>query len=104
MIAHRAIDRPCTFLNERARIVTTQSTVPVAAKRTIVWRWRVVDIVVAAVIGVAAGVVFWAFGLAYSIPGDALGAILVAAGAGFVVACRRRTASFSAVRIVRCTW
>ncbi len=56
--------------------MTTQSTLPTSAKRTIVWRWRVVDIVVAAVIGVAAGVVFWAFGLAYSIPGDALGALL----------------------------
>ncbi len=76
MIAARAIDRPCTFLNERARIVTTQSTVSAPTRRAIVWRWRVVDIVVAAVIGVAAGVVFWAFGLAYSIPGDALGAIL----------------------------
>jgi energy-coupling factor transport system substrate-specific component len=29
-------------------------------------RWRVVDIVVASVIGVAAGVVFWAWGLAYT--------------------------------------
>jgi len=29
-------------------------------------RWRVVDIVVASVVGVAAGVVFWAWGLAYT--------------------------------------
>ncbi|MFE1646798.1 ECF transporter S component [Microbacterium sp. P01] len=31
----------------------------------IVWRWRVVDIVVASVIGVAAGVIFWLWGLAW---------------------------------------
>jgi energy-coupling factor transport system permease protein len=29
-------------------------------------RWRVVDIVIASVIGVAAGVIFWAWGLAYN--------------------------------------
>ncbi|MEO9095475.1 MAG: ECF transporter S component [Microbacteriaceae bacterium] len=29
------------------------------------FRWRVVDIVIAAVIGVAAGVLFWAWGIAY---------------------------------------
>lgn len=29
------------------------------------YRWRVVDIVVASVIGVASGVIFWAWGLAY---------------------------------------
>jgi energy-coupling factor transport system substrate-specific component len=37
----------------------TISTRPVA-------RWRVVDIVVAAVLGVAAGVVFWAWGIAWT--------------------------------------
>lgn len=42
----------------------------------IVWRWRVVDIVVAAVIGVAAGVVYWAWNLLYALPSDALGAVL----------------------------
>jgi len=31
----------------------------------IVWRWRVVDIVVASVIGVAAGVLFWLWGLTW---------------------------------------
>ena len=45
----------------------------------IVWRWRVVDIVVAAVIGVAAGVIYWAWqfpaaGVAAALPGvQALG-------------------------------
>jgi energy-coupling factor transport system substrate-specific component len=34
---------------------------PVRTRSTIVWRWRVVDIVVAAVIGVAAGVIYWAW-------------------------------------------
>ncbi|KQS15718.1 ECF transporter S component [Frigoribacterium sp. Leaf186] len=36
------------------------------ARTTPTRRWRVVDIVVASVIGVAAGVVFWAWGLAYT--------------------------------------
>lgn len=31
------------------------------------YRWRVVDIVVASVIGVAAGVIFWAWGLAWNV-------------------------------------
>jgi energy-coupling factor transport system substrate-specific component len=35
-------------------------------------RWRVVDIVVAAVLGVAAGVVFWAWGIAYTPLSNAL--------------------------------
>jgi energy-coupling factor transport system permease protein len=34
-------------------------------RRTLPWRWRVVDIVVASVVGVAAGVVFWAWGQAW---------------------------------------
>lgn len=34
--------------------------------RTGRFRWRVVDIVIAAVLGVAAGVVFWAWGLAWT--------------------------------------
>jgi energy-coupling factor transport system substrate-specific component len=41
-----------------------QSAAPRPAKRN--YRWRVVDIVVASVIGVACGVVFWAWGLAWS--------------------------------------
>jgi len=35
-------------------------------------RWRTVDIVVAAVLGVAFGVVFWAWGLLYNGPADAI--------------------------------
>ncbi|TFD73504.1 ECF transporter S component [Cryobacterium gelidum] len=42
------------------------STLPVAAKKPRNFRWRVVDIVVASVIGVASGVIFWAWGLAWS--------------------------------------
>jgi len=41
---------------------TTSSTA--ATRRN--YRWRVVDIVVASVIGVASGVIFWAWGLAWS--------------------------------------
>jgi energy-coupling factor transport system substrate-specific component len=37
-------------------------------KRRIVYRWRVVDIIVAAVIGVAFGVVFYGWDLVYAIP------------------------------------
>ncbi|WP_375425370.1 ECF transporter S component [uncultured Friedmanniella sp.] len=40
------------------------ATVPPRAPRT--WRWRVVDIVVASVIGVALGVVFFVWGFAYT--------------------------------------
>jgi energy-coupling factor transport system substrate-specific component len=42
----------------------------------IVWRWRVVDIVVAAVIGVAAGLVYSAWNLLYSVPSHALEVLL----------------------------
>jgi energy-coupling factor transport system substrate-specific component len=42
---------------------TTSST---TARKPRVYRWRVVDIVVASVIGVASGVIFWAWGLAWS--------------------------------------
>ena len=42
----------------------------------IVWRWRVVDIVVAAVIGVAAGVLYWAWNLIYTVPSHALEVLL----------------------------
>ena len=42
----------------------------------IVWRWRVVDIVVAAVIGVAAGLVYSAWNLLYSVPSHALEVVL----------------------------
>jgi energy-coupling factor transport system substrate-specific component len=42
----------------------------------IVWRWRVVDIVVAAVIGVAAGIVYWAWNLIYNVPAHAFEVVL----------------------------
>jgi energy-coupling factor transport system substrate-specific component len=50
------------------------ATSPVRSRTKIVWRWRVVDIVVAAVIGVAGGVVYWAWqfpaaGFAAALPG-----------------------------------
>jgi energy-coupling factor transport system substrate-specific component len=41
-------------------------TTTVGAGRTNRFRWRVVDIVVASVIGVAAGLVFWLWGQAYT--------------------------------------
>lgn len=47
---------------------TTESTPDAGAttgRPTRSFRWRVVDIVIAAVIGVAAGVLFWAWGIAY---------------------------------------
>ena len=37
-----------------------------SANRPSIWRWRVVDIVTAAVLGVASGVLFWAWGLAWT--------------------------------------
>ena len=52
------------------------ATSPVRTRTKIVWRWRVVDIVVAAVIGVAGGVVYWAWGLVYNVPSTALGLLL----------------------------
>ncbi len=39
------------------------------------WRWRVVDIVVAAVLGVAAGVIFWAWNVGYQPFNAALNAL-----------------------------
>ena len=50
------------------------ATSPARTRTKIVWRWRVVDIVVAAVIGVAAGVIYWAWqfpaaGFAAVLPG-----------------------------------
>lgn len=43
-------------------------------------RWRVVDIVVAAVLAVVGGVVFWAWDLGYQAPSAALEALLPGAG------------------------
>ncbi|MCS5733073.1 ECF transporter S component [Herbiconiux daphne] len=37
-----------------------------AGRRRVVYRWRVVDIVVASVIGVASGLIFWVWNLTYS--------------------------------------
>ena len=45
---------------------TTTPTRPATAGKPRNFRWRVVDIVVASVIGVASGVIFWAWGLAWS--------------------------------------
>jgi len=42
----------------------TPTTSPARTQRVL--KWRVVDIVVASVIGVASGVIFWAWGLAWS--------------------------------------
>ncbi|MEC5149122.1 ECF transporter S component [Cryobacterium sp. GrIS_2_6] len=42
------------------------STTTTPAARVRNYRWRVVDIVVASVIGVASGVIFWAWGLAWT--------------------------------------
>ena len=58
--------------DERARSVRTSpsstesATTAVGSSRPDRFRWRVVDIVVASVIGVASGVIFWAWGLAWS--------------------------------------
>jgi len=52
------------------------ATTSTSIRSKIVWRWRVVDIVVAAVIGVAGGVVYWAWGLIYDVPSTALGLVL----------------------------
>ncbi|TFD88897.1 ECF transporter S component [Cryobacterium serini] len=45
---------------------TITATRSVTTKKPRNFRWRVVDIVVASVIGVASGVIFWAWGLAWS--------------------------------------
>ena len=50
---------------------STISTSPRLGATPSRYRWRVVDIVVASVIGVASGVIFWAWGLAYG-PLDAI--------------------------------
>lgn len=58
---------------------SAQPAVPPAGR----WRWRVVDIVVAAVLGVAAGVVFWGWD-AVSSPLRGLLKLAVPGGAGLV--------------------
>src|SRR5690606_27281412 len=48
-------------LTERARQVTATTSSSIRTRR----QWRVVDIVVASVVAVACGVIFWAWGLAW---------------------------------------
>jgi energy-coupling factor transport system substrate-specific component len=55
-------------------MTTTSSTSSTRSRPRVIWRWRVVDIVVAAVIGVAGGLVYWAWqfpaaGIAALLPG-----------------------------------
>ena len=59
------------------RSTTSSATSP--RRRSL--RWRVVDIVVASVVGVAAGLVFWVWNLAYSPVGAPLEALLPGAQA-----------------------
>ncbi|PJJ63538.1 ECF transporter S component [Compostimonas suwonensis] len=54
----------------------TSSTSGRRPDRTGRFRWRVVDIVVASVIGVASGVIFWVWGQAYPTLGTPLEAVL----------------------------
>ena len=49
-------------------MTTATSEIPTPSRRRVIFRWRVVDIIVAAVIGVAFGVVFYGWDLFYSIP------------------------------------
>jgi energy-coupling factor transport system substrate-specific component len=53
--------------------MTTATSTP---KRRIIFRWRVVDIIVAAVIGVAFGVVFYGWDLLYPLPSKPLELLL----------------------------
>jgi energy-coupling factor transport system substrate-specific component len=53
------------FQNVEGTKMTTTTSTP---RRRIIVRWRVVDIIVAAVIGVAFGVVFYGWDLIYSVP------------------------------------
>src|ERR1700712_3047572 len=54
--------------------MSASSSIPL--RRRFLQRWRVVDIVVAAVIGVAAGVVYWAWNLIYNVPAHGLEVLL----------------------------
>ncbi len=49
-------------------MTTATSEMPNPSRRRVIFRWRVVDIIVAAVVGVAFGVVFYGWDLVYSIP------------------------------------
>ncbi|WP_210506645.1 ECF transporter S component [Naasia sp. SYSU D00057] len=57
-------------------MVTSTTTSPAPLRGQSRFRWRVVDIVVAAVLGVAAGFVFLAWNLGYQLPGSVLEAAL----------------------------
>ncbi|MEL4318111.1 ECF transporter S component [Leifsonia sp. YIM 134122] len=52
--------------NTNSTISDVDSTPSTRTSRSGRYRWRVVDIVVASVIGVASGVIFWAWGLAWT--------------------------------------
>jgi energy-coupling factor transport system substrate-specific component len=56
--------------------VTTETTVSTSTSRGVVWRWRVVDIVVASVLGVASGIIFWLWNISYEGPSNLLNAAL----------------------------
>jgi energy-coupling factor transport system substrate-specific component len=59
--------------------MSTSTSTPVARRRgfaDVVWRWRVVDIVVASVIAVACAVVFLVWNVGYEAPSAVLGPIL----------------------------
>ena len=56
--------------------VSPASSSATTGKRRVTFRWRVVDIVVAAVVGVAFGVVFFGWDLVYSIPSKPLNLLL----------------------------
>ena len=56
--------------------MTTETTVSTSTGRSVIWRWRVVDIVVASVLGVASGIIFWLWNISYEGPSNALSAAL----------------------------
>lgn len=59
-------------------MATTTSTTPTntSPKRRVNYRWRVVDIIVAAVVGVAFGVVFYGWDIVYTLPTEPLKLLL----------------------------
>ena len=54
----------------------TKLTTATSSRRRVVFRWRIVDIIVAAVIGVAFGVVFYGWDLLYPLPSKPLELLL----------------------------
>jgi energy-coupling factor transport system substrate-specific component len=76
-------------VSDSAVATTLAPGVPSPAAAAAALRWRVVDIVIASVIGVAAGVIFWAWGLAYnglSAPLDFLPGLSAILGGGWLFA------------------